>query len=88
MKDRSQLEFYARKLPHGSLEARSATAALHNTVSRSSDRFEWTWDKILQVLFFSPSQYISIIIHDRGCRGHDHMIVEFITTYTISAYHH
>ena len=40
MKDRSQLEFYARKLPHGSLEARSATAALNNTVSRSSDRFE------------------------------------------------
>ena len=31
MKDRSQLEFYARKLPHGSLEARSATAALNNT---------------------------------------------------------
>jgi len=25
---------------------------------------------------------------ERGCRGRDHMVVGFTTTYAISAYHH
>jgi hypothetical protein len=39
-------------------------------------------------------QFISILlsqfiwIQTRGCRGSDRMVVGFITTYAISAYHH
>ena len=33
MKDRAQLEFYGRKLQPGTIEARSAAAALNNSVS-------------------------------------------------------
>ena len=38
--------------------------------------------------------YVIILTHridymqKRGCRGHDHMVVGFTTTYAISAYHH
>jgi hypothetical protein len=27
-------------------------------------------------------------MYNWGCRGHDRMVVRFITTYAISAYHH
>jgi len=27
-------------------------------------------------------------INNRGCRGHDRMVVGYITTYAISVYHH
>ena len=36
-----------------------------------------------------PSLFIYIIFNAMGCRrGRDRMVVRFITTYAISAYHH
>ena len=32
--------------------------------------------------------YGQVIIYNRGCRGRDRLVVGFITTYAISAYHH
>jgi hypothetical protein len=35
-----------------------------------------------------PSSGTTLSFHNRGCRGCDHMVVWFITTYPIGAYHH
>jgi hypothetical protein len=40
--------------------------------------------KILKCIEITTSPSIT----ERGHRGCDHMVVEFITTYAISAYHH
>ena len=31
---------------------------------------------------------VEVVVLLRGCHGRDHMVVGFITTYAISAYHH
>ena len=34
------------------------------------------------------SHSLNTLQTERGCRGHDRMVVGFTTTYAISAYHH
>jgi len=37
---------------------------------------------------FGQNLYFLQSYHVRGCHGRDRMVVGFIATYTISAYHH
>jgi hypothetical protein len=57
-------------------------------------------DNILCIIFYRPWWYnfhyiiiwlfydLTFVLSEWGCRGHDRMVIGFITTYAISAYDH
>ena len=42
----------------------------------------------IYIYIYIGNVYIEFLFLSRGCCGHDYMVVGFITTYAISAYHH
>ena len=57
-------------------------------------RFHIKYAELILKLEKKINTHVIILTHiidylqKRGCHGHDHMVVGFTTTYTISAYHH
>jgi hypothetical protein len=74
---------------HREMKKNPVTVMMKVSISLYYSRPEYSWKIARWTLSTNQSinHYITYI-SERGCHGPDHMVVGFITTYAVSAYHH